>query len=96
MGRLARCAQELTAEYLQQVRELEDELRAIDVEGARLTKVLSLADAEAIAARAPLSSFLSSSSRLSAMYLVMPSFFDALLTSSASRSNANFASCYAV
>jgi hypothetical protein len=72
---------ELTAEYLQQVRQLEADLREIDIDGAVLTKVLSLADAEEIATRASLSSLFSSSSRLSAMYLVMPAFFDALLTS---------------
>jgi predicted RND superfamily exporter protein len=72
---------ELNADYLQQVRKLEADLREIEVDGARLTKVLSLADAEEIASRAPLSSLFSPSSRLSAMYLVMPTFFDALLTS---------------
>lgn len=71
---------ELTKEYLEQVRELEDDLRNIDAEGVRLTKVLSLADAEEIAGRAPLSGFVSSSSRLSIMYIAMPVFFDALLT----------------
>jgi predicted RND superfamily exporter protein len=71
---------ELTKEYLQQVRKLEDDLRRINVDGARLTKVLSLADAEEIAGRAPLSNFVSSSARLSIMYIAMPVFFDALLT----------------
>ncbi len=72
--------EELSPEYLEHVRVLEEDLRAIDIDGVRLTKVLSLADADAIAAMAPLSDLFSSSSRLSAMYLVMPAFFDALVT----------------
>ena len=42
---------ELTSEYLDQVRQLEQELRDIDIDGARLTKVLSLADVEHVAAQ---------------------------------------------
>ncbi|MEM8668618.1 MAG: MMPL family transporter [Planctomycetota bacterium] len=71
---------EIDKSYLDQVRELETELRQIEVAGAKLNKVLSLADAEAIAAEAPLSRVLSPSSRLSGMYVVMPVFFDALMT----------------
>jgi predicted RND superfamily exporter protein len=76
--------QELTPQYLKQVRALEADLREIRLDDVRLTKVLSLADAEAIAARAPLANLFSSSSRLSVMYLVMPTFFDALLTNAQS------------
>jgi hypothetical protein len=72
----------LDAAYLNQVRMLEDDLREIDLDGARLTKVLSLADAEAIAARSPLAALLPPAARLSAMYLVMPVFYDALLAKS--------------
>jgi predicted RND superfamily exporter protein len=71
---------ELTTQYLDQVRRLEADLREIDIDGARLTKVLSLADAEEIAARGTLAHLFSPSSRLSAMYLVMPVFFEALMT----------------
>ncbi|MGI9471864.1 MAG: efflux RND transporter permease subunit [Rubripirellula sp.] len=73
---------ELNDDYLNRVRRLEQELRAIEVNGERLTKVLSLADAEQIASQSPLSGVFSSSSRLSAMYLAMPEFFRALLTDS--------------
>lgn len=66
--------------YLEQVRQLEDDLRSIDVNGAQLTKVLSLADAEQIAGQSPLSGLFSSSSRLSAMYVAMPVIFRALLS----------------
>jgi predicted RND superfamily exporter protein len=71
---------ELTSEYLDQVRKLEDALREIDINGARLTKVLSLADAEQVAKRAALMQLISPTARLSAMQLTMPVFFRALLT----------------
>lgn len=71
---------ELTAEYLDQVRQLEEALRAIDIDGARLTKVLSLADAEQVASGAMFMKLISPSARLSAMQLSMPVFFRALLT----------------
>ena len=74
---------ELTSPYLEQVRELENELREIRVNGERLTKVLSLADADQVASRSVISAMLPPSSRLSAMSVVMPVFFDALLTRSA-------------
>ena len=70
---------QLTAEYLLQVRELEQKLREIEVDGRRLTKVLSLADAEQIASQAPLLKLATPSMRLSGMQLKMPVFFDALL-----------------
>ena len=73
---------ELTASYLQQVRELEDDLRKISIHGEKLTKVLSLADADQVASRSVVTAILPSSSRLSAMSVVMPVFFDALLTGS--------------
>ena len=71
---------EMNEDYLSLVRELEQALRSIEIHGQRLTKVLSLADAEQIAARSPISGVFSSSSRLSAIYLAMPVFFRALLT----------------
>jgi predicted RND superfamily exporter protein len=57
-------------------------LRSIDIAGEQLTKVLSLADADAIAARSPLLGLASPAIRLSGMKLKMPVFFDALLTPS--------------
>ena len=71
---------DLDDNYLDQVRQLEDALRAIEINGARLTKVLSLADAEHVAGQSPLSGLFSSSSRLSAMYIAMPVIFRALLS----------------
>ncbi len=70
---------QLSGDYLQQVRELEEKLRAIDVEGVRLTKVLSLADADLVATRSPLLKIATPTIRLSGMQLKMPVFFDALL-----------------
>ena len=67
-------------EYLNRIRELQEELRAIDVGGATLTKVLSLADAEAIVADMPLLSLASPGMRLTGMRVAMPVFSDALLT----------------
>lgn len=71
---------ELTSDYLDQVRELERRLREIDVGGARLTKVLSVADAEAVVQRSRFAALLPASSRLSFMYVALPGFFDALLS----------------
>ena len=74
--------EELSSDFLDQVRELEERLRAIEIEGTRLTKVLSLADAEAVVARSSFAEFLPTSSRLSAMYVALPGFFNALLSRS--------------
>lgn len=71
---------ELNNSYLEQVRLLEQDLRAINIDGERLTKVLSLADADQVASRSTFSALLSPSSRLSAMSVVMPVFYDALLS----------------
>lgn len=71
---------DLTPEYLSQVRELERQLRAIEVEGTRLTKVLSLADAESVISRSQLIGLLPTSSRLSAMHVALPGFFNALMS----------------
>ncbi len=71
---------ELNSSYLDQVRSLEQDLRAIKIDGEGLTKVLSLADADQVASRSAVSALLSPSSRLSAMSVVMPVFYDALLS----------------
>lgn len=71
---------ELNSAYLKQVRLLEQNLRAIKIDGEGLTKVLSLADADEVASRSAVSALLSPSSRLSAMSVVMPVFYDALLS----------------
>ncbi len=71
---------ELNSSYLKQVRLLEQDLRAIRINGEGLTKVLSLADADQVASRSAVSALLSPSSRLSAMSVVMPVFYDALLS----------------
>ncbi len=72
--------QTLSEPYLQQVRQLETSLREIEVDGQRLTKVLSIADADAIASGSPLLRLVTPSIRLSGMQLKMPVFFDALVT----------------
>jgi hypothetical protein len=71
---------ELNSSYLKQVRLLEQDLRAIKINGEGLTKVLSLADADQVASQSAVSALLSPSSRLSAMSVVMPVFYDALLS----------------
>ena len=70
----------LTEDYLAQVRGLESELRQIEVDGDRLTKVLSLADADQIASRSRLLKLATPSIRLSGMQMKIPVFFAALLT----------------
>ncbi|QDT06012.1 MMPL family protein [Rubripirellula lacrimiformis] len=72
--------QVLTEEYLRSVRDLTGQLRDIDVDGARLTKVISLADADAVALRVRLLRLVSPATRLSGMQVTMPVFFAALLS----------------
>jgi len=69
----------LTSGYMIQVRGLQQELRAIDVDGERLTKVLSLADADEIAAGVPLLRFVPPTLRLAGIRTAIPEFSDALL-----------------
>ncbi len=70
---------ELTEPYLDSVRELEQRLRAIDVDGARLTKVISLADADSVVLKVRILKLVSPSTRLSGIQATMPVFFAALL-----------------
>lgn len=69
-----------TASFLDQVRALEQDLRELDVNGTRLTKVLSIADVEAIAAQSPLLALAPPTLRLAGMKVAMPVFSDALLS----------------
>ncbi|TWU35909.1 efflux RND transporter permease subunit [Novipirellula artificiosorum] len=71
---------EWTRDYFKQVIELENRLRQIDANGAQLTKVLSMADADLVASLAPLLRITPPSVRLSAMRIAMSHFVDALLT----------------
>lgn len=73
---------EISGDYLTLVREIEGDLREIDLDGVRLTKVLSLADAEAIAADVPLVGLAPPSVRLAGMRAALPVFVDALLVPS--------------
>lgn len=74
----------ISAAYLSQVELLEANLRAIDVVDngvrARLTKVLSIADADAANRSAPLLSVLPVAARLRGMKTAMPEFTGALLS----------------
>lgn len=78
---------DLTSNYLESVRKLEQKLRAVDVQGERLTKVLSLADADRIASAVPLMRLASPTVRLSGMRSAIPTFADALLVPPQSDSN---------
>lgn len=69
----------LSSAYMKQVRELETKLRAIDVDGQKLTKVLSLADADEIAAQVTLLRFAPPEARLAGVRSAIPAFADALL-----------------
>lgn len=70
---------ELNQPYFDSVRTLERRLRAIDVDGHGLTKVLSIADAERIATVNPLLRIASPSLRVAGMRAAIPAFADALL-----------------
>ena len=65
---------DLTDEYLRDVLELEEELREIRVDGARLTKVLSIADADLVMRRSRFAALLPVGPRLSMMSVSLPSF----------------------
>ena len=78
---------DLTSSYLEAVRQLEQKLRAVEVQGERLTKVLSLADADRIASAVPLMRLASPTIRLSGMRSAIPTFADALLVPPQSDSN---------
>lgn len=85
----------ISPEYLQRVRELENALRQIEVdntrvsggggpldasERVRLSKVLSLADADAVASQVTLLSLVTPEVRLAGMRAAIPTFAEALLT----------------
>ncbi len=78
--------QAITESYLTSVRELEDKLRGLQTsataDGLKLTKVLSMADAELAARSGPLLAALPLAARLEGMRHAMPVFSQALLTNS--------------
>ena len=78
---------DMTSDYLESVRQLEKKLRAVEVQGQQLTKVLSLADADLIASTVPLMGLASPTIRLSGMRSAFPTFADALLVPPQSDSN---------
>ena len=78
---------EVTSDYLDSVRQLEKKLRAVEVQGEKLTKVLSLADADMIASTVPLMGLASPTIRLSGMRSAIPTFADALLVPPQSGAN---------
>ncbi|EMI18061.1 integral membrane protein [Rhodopirellula maiorica SM1] len=71
----------LTRDYLKQVLLIERDLRGIEVDGAKLTKVLSMADAEYVVGKTPILKYAPPSLRMTGMRATMPEFVDALLNS---------------
>ncbi|MEZ6089276.1 MAG: MMPL family transporter [Pirellulaceae bacterium] len=72
---------ELTQAYLDSVRELERRLHQIgDEPDERLTKVISIADADAAAQASPLLSLATPAIRIAGMRAALPDFIDALIT----------------
>lgn len=67
--------------FMQQVRLLQQDLRELDVGGASLTKVLSLADTDAAVRQIRLLRLAKPDFRLAGMRATIPVFVDALLTS---------------
>ncbi|MEM6691334.1 MAG: MMPL family transporter [Planctomycetota bacterium] len=67
-------------ETLEAVLELEDELRSITVEDAKLSKVLSIADADRVLQNQPVARLLPAAQRLRMMRQALPDFHDALLS----------------
>jgi predicted RND superfamily exporter protein len=72
---------EITSGYLKKVRSLEQDLRQIDIDGTRLTKVISLADADAVVSRSGLMRLVSPRVRLGGMQAIVPAFYNALMRS---------------
>ena len=70
----------LTADYMDSVRRMQAKLRELRVDGQSLSKVISMADAEEIAARVPILAVGPPDLRMTAMRTVLPVFADALLT----------------
>lgn len=70
---------DLSDAYMANVREIEKRLREIRVGDEKLTKVLSMADADRIATAIPLLRIASPSVRLNGMRAAVPAFSDALL-----------------
>jgi predicted RND superfamily exporter protein len=70
----------VSSKFLKQVRSLEKKLREIDINGIRLTKVISLADADAVVARSGLMRLVSSRVRLGGMQAIVPVFYNALMS----------------
>lgn len=79
--------QKLSKPYLAKISQLENDLRQIQVEGASLTKVISVADAIDIVGQNAALSIIPPIERLAVMRFVMPVFVDALLTPPESKSN---------
>jgi predicted RND superfamily exporter protein len=71
---------EISKSYLADVMKMEADLRAIRVEDTSLSKVISVADASAIAGKATGLKYLPPPVRLRGMRLIMPLFVNALLT----------------
>ncbi|WP_286766265.1 MULTISPECIES: efflux RND transporter permease subunit [Rhodopirellula] len=76
----------ISPDYVSRVQSFENKLRELEVvdfstgQTHRLTKVLSLADADAVAAQSPLLSIVTPEVRLAGMRTAIPTFADALLT----------------
>jgi hypothetical protein len=76
----------ISPEYVSRVQSFENKLRELEVVDSstgqthRLTKVLSLADADGVAAQSPLLSIVTPEVRLAGMRTAIPTFADALLT----------------
>ncbi|MEM9644985.1 MAG: MMPL family transporter [Planctomycetota bacterium] len=71
---------QLNDAYLESVRTLQERLRTIKIGQQRLSKVISMADAERVAAKVQLLSIGPPDVRMTAMRTVLPVFVDALLT----------------
>lgn len=71
---------EISPAYLNQVKQLESELLEIEADGARLTKLLSLAAVDDIFSRGIIASFVPPAARLAVMGRAMPGVLDAFIS----------------
>ncbi len=72
--------EQITSQYMAQVAELEASLMEIDADGAKLTKLMSLAAVDQVFSKGSIVSLFSPARRLAMMDVVMPGVFDAFIS----------------
>ncbi len=77
----------ISDQYIDEVDQLQQSLRELDIDGTQLTKVLSLADVDRAISLVPLAKVTSPTVRITGMQTTLPVFVEALLTAPDSVNN---------